>query len=48
MHIFNVFCVGKNRTDESFPDISRTNSYTDDMDAMSEENPVQRVTDLTQ
>ncbi|XP_040201471.1 potassium voltage-gated channel subfamily KQT member 1-like isoform X2 [Rana temporaria] len=39
---------GKNRADESFPDISRTNSYTDDMDAMSEENPVQRVTDLTQ
>ncbi|XP_072001106.1 potassium voltage-gated channel subfamily KQT member 1-like isoform X2 [Engystomops pustulosus] len=39
---------GKGRPDESLPDISRTNSYTDDMDAVSEESPLPAVTDLSQ
>ncbi|XP_072256204.1 potassium voltage-gated channel subfamily KQT member 1-like isoform X2 [Pyxicephalus adspersus] len=40
--------AGKNRPDESLPDISRTNSYTDDMDAMSEESPLPAATEISQ
>ncbi|XP_044133939.1 LOW QUALITY PROTEIN: potassium voltage-gated channel subfamily KQT member 1-like [Bufo gargarizans] len=38
---------GRGRPDESLPDISRTNSYTDDMDAASEESPLPAVTDIS-
>ncbi|XP_075066653.1 potassium voltage-gated channel subfamily KQT member 1-like isoform X2 [Mixophyes fleayi] len=40
--------AGRARPDGSLPDISRTNSYTDDMDAMSEESPLPAVTDISQ
>ncbi|XP_066446977.1 potassium voltage-gated channel subfamily KQT member 1-like isoform X2 [Eleutherodactylus coqui] len=40
--------AGRGRPDESLPDISRTNSYTDDMDAMSEESQLPAVTDVSQ
>ncbi|KAM9310871.1 potassium voltage-gated channel subfamily KQT member 1-like [Gastrophryne carolinensis] len=43
----NAVPQGKNRPDGSLPDISRTNSYTDDMDAMSEESSLPAVTDLS-
>ncbi|KAM5172388.1 potassium voltage-gated channel subfamily KQT member 1-like [Mantella aurantiaca] len=43
----NSNAQGKNRPDESLPDISRTNSYTDDMDAMSEESPLPAVTNIS-
>ncbi|KAM4747264.1 potassium voltage-gated channel subfamily KQT member 1-like [Rhinophrynus dorsalis] len=39
---------GRGRPGESLPDISRTNSYTDDMDAMSEDSPLPAVTDISQ
>ncbi|XP_069821619.1 potassium voltage-gated channel subfamily KQT member 1-like isoform X3 [Dendropsophus ebraccatus] len=44
----NSTVQGRSRPGESLPDISRTNSYTDDMDAMSEESPLPAVTDLAQ
>ncbi|XP_063303815.1 potassium voltage-gated channel subfamily KQT member 1-like [Pelobates fuscus] len=40
--------VGRGRPEESLPDISRTNSYTDDIDAASEESPLPAVTDVSQ
>ncbi|KAM4035345.1 potassium voltage-gated channel subfamily KQT member 1-like isoform 1-T1 [Anomaloglossus baeobatrachus] len=39
---------GRGRTDGSLPDISRTNSYTDDMDAMSEESSLPAATEISQ
>ncbi|XP_053574774.1 potassium voltage-gated channel subfamily KQT member 1-like [Bombina bombina] len=39
---------GKSRQEDSFHDISSTNSYADDMDAMSEESPLPAATDVTQ
>ncbi|KAM8973778.1 potassium voltage-gated channel subfamily KQT member 1-like isoform 2-T2 [Pelodytes ibericus] len=38
---------GKGRPEDSLPDISRTNSYMDDMDAASEESPLPAVTDVS-
>ncbi|XP_053317867.1 potassium voltage-gated channel subfamily KQT member 1-like [Spea bombifrons] len=43
-----TFQVGRSRPDESLPDISRTNSYTDDIDAASEDSPLSAVTDVSQ
>ncbi|OCT88107.1 hypothetical protein XELAEV_18016736mg [Xenopus laevis] len=40
--------TGRGRPGQSLPDISRTNSYTDDMDGMSEESVLPSVTDLSQ
>ncbi|XP_073400334.1 potassium voltage-gated channel subfamily KQT member 1-like isoform X2 [Dendrobates tinctorius] len=40
--------TGRGRADGSLPDISRTNSYTDDMDAMSEESSLPAVTEISQ
>ncbi|XP_073506375.1 potassium voltage-gated channel subfamily KQT member 1-like isoform X2 [Phyllobates terribilis] len=40
--------AGRGRADGSLPDISRTNSYTDDMDAMSEESSLPAVTEISQ
>ncbi|KAM4677938.1 potassium voltage-gated channel subfamily KQT member 1-like [Discoglossus pictus] len=39
--------TGRGRQDDSFPDISRANSYADDMDALSEESPLPAVTDVS-
>ncbi|XP_069619099.1 potassium voltage-gated channel subfamily KQT member 1-like isoform X1 [Ranitomeya imitator] len=39
---------GRGRADGSLPDISRSNSYTDDMDAMSEESSLPAVTEISQ
>ncbi|CAJ0927856.1 unnamed protein product, partial [Ranitomeya imitator] len=38
----------RGRADGSLPDISRSNSYTDDMDAMSEESSLPAVTEISQ
>ncbi|XP_063786146.1 potassium voltage-gated channel subfamily KQT member 1-like [Pseudophryne corroboree] len=40
--------TGRARPEDSLPDISRTNSYTDDMDAMSEESTLPAATDISQ
>ncbi|XP_075458404.1 potassium voltage-gated channel subfamily KQT member 1-like isoform X2 [Ascaphus truei] len=40
--------AGRCRADKSLPDVSRTNSYTEDMDALSEESALPTVTDVSQ
>ncbi|XP_041441939.1 potassium voltage-gated channel subfamily KQT member 1 isoform X3 [Xenopus laevis] len=44
---FSLTSQGRGRPGQSLPDISRTNSYTDDMDGMSEESVLPSVTDLS-